>query len=74
MVVDCDNEMMDLLIESTHGKIDWDLIWVQYPGKYIYASTFGTYGNEPSTDCCYVAGAVVVSLPAIGAGVRESVG
>lgn len=63
-----------LLVEHTQGKIDWNLVWVRHPTNYAHVSTYGTYGNEPEIENCYVAGAIVVVVPAAGEGVRAVVG
>lgn len=62
-----------LLVQCVDAKVERDLIWAKKPqGKnYSRASTFQSYGNEATTMSCYVAGALVVKIPAFGKGCRR---
>lgn len=52
----------NLLKASVDAKIESDLIWVTRPSKFAKNENFASYGNEPSTNCSYVAGALVVCI------------
>lgn len=51
-----------LLQRSVKAEIEEDLIWVTKPSKFAKNGNFASYGNEPSTNCSYVAGALIVTL------------
>lgn len=63
----------EYLAESTGASIDWDLIWVRRPTKNVWsvASVYSRYGNCPCTEYSYVAGALVVDVPASREGIRN---
>jgi len=53
--------------------MDHTLVWVHRPAKYGEASTYASYGNEPTVDTIYVAAAVIVEIPAFGTTRRNGV-
>ncbi|KIO22443.1 hypothetical protein M407DRAFT_28025 [Tulasnella calospora MUT 4182] len=68
-----DEPRIQLLTECASAEVDWELIWVKRPTKAAWAkaSTFAYYGNEPDTSYTYVAGVLVVDVPALGEGARK---
>lgn len=69
-----DETMSDVLRGRLNAHVEKDVIWAVKPLKYVQASTYGTYGNEPSTATSYVAGALFVKFPPAGEGIRSPVG
>ncbi|KAG8902982.1 hypothetical protein FRC01_009390, partial [Tulasnella sp. 417] len=68
-----DEPRIQLLTECADAEVDWELIWMKRPKKAAWAkaSTFAYYGNEPDTSYTYVAGVLVVDMPAFGEGARN---
>lgn len=66
-------DRVEFLEESTDASVDWALIWARRPTKeaWAVASTFAQYGNYASANYCYVAGVLVVHVPAFGEGARK---
>ncbi|KAG8913162.1 hypothetical protein FRC01_004702 [Tulasnella sp. 417] len=64
---------IQVLTDCTGASLDWDLIWVKRPTKaaWVKASTYMYYGNQPDTAYSYVAGVLVVDVPAFGEGPRK---
>lgn len=54
-------------------QLQEEVIWAIKPRKYVEASTYAAYGNDPFTEVCYVAGALFVVFPAVGGGIRATV-
>ncbi|KAG8913486.1 hypothetical protein FRC00_002310 [Tulasnella sp. 408] len=73
MCDDDDDSRIQSLKECTGASLDWDLIWVKRPTKaaWVKASTYLYYGNQPETKYSYVAGVLVVDVPAFGEGPRN---
>jgi hypothetical protein len=71
LVVDDDCSVEEALESSVKAKVEWDTIWVTKPESFSKASTYGRYGNEPSTDSIYVAGALFVAFPEAGDWTRK---
>ncbi|KAG8985009.1 hypothetical protein FRB90_004987 [Tulasnella sp. 427] len=71
-----DGEPVGPLVEWTGASVDFELIWARRPvkGTFAVASTYARYGNEASTSHSYVAGALVVEIPAFGEGSRKTEG
>ncbi|KAG8860879.1 hypothetical protein FRB96_003613 [Tulasnella sp. 330] len=66
-----DETKLELLQSELGAKIGWSIIWVKTPEKFRVASTFASYGNEPSIDHTYVSAALLVDLPPVVNGRRE---
>lgn len=48
------------------AKADHRLVWVNRPSKFQEASTWASFGNQPSVETLYVAAALIVEVPAFG--------
>ena len=67
-----DEPLYALMREELDATVEWDLIWASKPSgdTFVKSSTFGHYGNEPSTTHCYTSAVLVVTIPPIGEGCR----
>lgn len=52
----------ELLQKCARAKIEQDLVWIKKPMKYAKNGNFASYGNQPTTNCSYVAGALIATL------------
>ncbi|KAG8886206.1 hypothetical protein FRB97_006209 [Tulasnella sp. 331] len=66
-----EEKKLELLQSEVEAKIGWDVLWVKRPEKFRVASTFASYGNEPSIDHCYVSVALLIDLPPVVDGHRQ---